>query len=124
MFIKIHSVGVIVFIGSYFSHFIPHGSHVLAFDGWLCVCVSGEAQGCLLCDQKQTDSCWYHHCCSAECYDSSSGHPGSFSSLPSCPSGYFNPPRQHEGSPFPFRNNRRQYSPCLQGELFPSHYFL
>lgn len=41
MFIKIHSVGVIVFIRSYFSHFIPHGSHVLAFDGWLCVCVSG-----------------------------------------------------------------------------------
>ena len=41
MFIKIHSVGVIVFIRSYFSHSIPYESHVLASDGWLCVCVSG-----------------------------------------------------------------------------------
>lgn len=95
-FIKAYSVGVLLWVKPYFSCFTLCGSHACLLTGGS-LCVSRSARGCLLCDQKQTDSSWYD-CCHESGLDFSHRLWGSLSSLPSYPS-----TERHRGQPLPLQ---------------------
>lgn len=113
-FIKVYSVGVLLCVKPYFSCFTLCGSHAWLLTGGS-LCLSGSRQGCLLCDQKQTDSSWYD-CCHELGLDFSHRLWGSLSSLPSCPS-----TDRHRGQPFLARIAGAPLVPAYRGRaLLPT----
>lgn len=125
-FIKVYSVGIFVWIKSYFSCFPPlwvscppfffFFFHTRLLTGGS-LCVSGAPGGCLVCDQKQTDSC-HDHGCHALCHDFSHRPAGSLRPLPSCPSA-----DRHRGQPLLLQEQQGHFSPCLLVKTTPSHHF-